>query len=133
MLSPHPEATAVLRRLRPARAEALDVLWSEPAQVVVVGRVGVGKTTLINRWTGENHAVGLGGVTQMTQTVATPSWHWLDTPGIDNPDRALSLLGPLVDRSDALVWVVDGLQPATHTARLVIHELAETYQALVVL
>ena len=133
MLSPYPEPMAVLRRLRPARAEALDALWTAPAQVVVVGRVGVGKTTLINGWAGENRPVGLGGVTQVTQSIEGPDWHWVDTPGIDNPDMALSLLGPLVDRADALVWVVDGLQPATHTARLVVEELAEPGQALVVL
>ncbi len=134
MRNPHPEATAVLRRLRPARADALDETWRAKPCVVVVGRIGVGKTTLINRWTNQSgRPVGLGGVTQSVEALEDANWTWIDTPGIDNPDRALSTLGPVVDRADALVWVVDGLQPATHTARMVLEELAEPGQGLLVI
>ncbi len=95
----------------------LDVLlvrWSRTRwRVVVVGRIGVGKTTLVNRLVGSDvGAVGLGGVTQEPAVYRVGEIEVADTPGLDDPDVAASELSPLVADADAVIWVVDGLMPA---------------------
>ncbi len=101
---------------------AIPEALGEPARIVVVGLVGVGKTTLVNRWCGAAHATGLGGVTREVTAVEGAGFTCIDTPGIDRPEEALLWLSPLLANADALVWVVDGLQPLMERERRVVHE-----------
>jgi signal recognition particle receptor subunit beta len=91
-----------------------------PHRAVLVGRVGVGKTTLANRWCGTTHPTGLGGVTEAATSCDAGSTLVFDTPGIDRPEQAILDLGPLVAGADSLVWVLDGLQPLTASERHVV-------------
>ncbi|MEQ1571312.1 MAG: hypothetical protein ABMA64_37135, partial [Myxococcota bacterium] len=84
-----------------------------PWTTVVFGRVGVGKTSLVNRHAGAGLPVGLGGVTRAARRVDG----WVDTPGIDDPSRAIVELAEWLDLADAAVWVTDGLQPMTRSER----------------
>lgn len=126
------EAVAVLRDLpgdagldlggvREALAVHDDPVW----RVVLAGRVGSGKTSLLNAWIGERrHPVGLGGVTREVQRVLLrPDLEILDTPGIDGAAAAEVLLADAAEHADAIVWVVDGLQPCTGTERGVIDHI----------
>ncbi len=58
----------------------------------------------------------------------------MDTPGIDGRDRAIDRRGSEFDTADAIVWVVDGLQPLTRTERDVVEllRLPETPMVCVV-
>ncbi|MEO0603935.1 MAG: GTPase, partial [Myxococcota bacterium] len=89
----------------------------EPWRIVVIGRVAAGKTTWINAVTGGDRRTGLGGITEHAEEVEDGSRVYIDTPGIDDPDRAIVALQPLVDGGDAAVWIVDGLQPLTASER----------------
>lgn len=99
-----------------AAAEALEA----PLRVVLLGRVGAGKTTLANAWTGTAHPTGLGGVTRSPHEAEFGDARLVDTPGIDDPDAAIVALGALLATADHLVWVVDGLQPVTAGEREVV-------------
>ncbi|MBX2803872.1 MAG: GTP-binding protein [Myxococcales bacterium] len=92
-----------------------------PWRVVVVGRVAAGKSTLVNRIVDRSvQAVGLGGVTTELFEVPLEGVVLVDTPGIDDPDRALVALSAPLQDADAVIWVVDGLQPATASERAVL-------------
>lgn len=93
--------------------QVLDDSW----RIAVVGRVGVGKTTVVNRLTGTDRPVGLGGVTTRVESVEWGHGLVVDTPGIDGLDTAITILGGPLAEADAVVWIVDGLQPATRTER----------------
>ena len=95
---------------------------ASPARTVIVGLVGVGKTTLANRWLGAAHPTGLGGVTREVVRSERDGALLIDTPGIDRPEEAALLLQPLLADADALVWVIDGLQPLTHSERRVLEQ-----------
>jgi small GTP-binding protein len=131
------------RALQAARDAALGVVsdgpleraqaqLAPPHRVVVVGRTSAGKTTLVNRQLSPDQAlaVGLGGVTR--EVAARPGGEllWLDTPGIDDPDAAVMELGPVLDEADAVVWVVDALQPMTASERAVLSQVLEPGTAL---
>ncbi|MCB9687567.1 MAG: 50S ribosome-binding GTPase [Alphaproteobacteria bacterium] len=92
-------------------------LLAEPWTVAVVGRVGVGKSTLVSAWSGLPRPIGLGGVTRALEIVETEGMRLLDTPGIDDADAALLGLERVVADADGVVWVTDGLQPWTATER----------------
>ncbi|MCA9491345.1 MAG: 50S ribosome-binding GTPase [Myxococcales bacterium] len=92
-------------------------LLTEPWTVAVVGRVGVGKSTLVSAWSGIPRPIGLGGVTRVLEVVETDGMRLLDTPGIDDADAALLGLEQVVADADGVVWVTDGLQPWTATER----------------
>lgn len=103
-----------------ASTESLDEArgWlDEPWRIAVIGRVAAGKTTWINAVAGGDGPTGLGGVTEGPREVDAGGRVYVDTPGIDDPDRAIVDLQPLVDAADAVVWVVDGLQPLTASER----------------
>lgn len=101
--------------------EALEALGA-PWRVAVVGRVGVGKSTLVNLLLGRrDRAVGLGGVTREAARVSLDDGTVVvDTVGIDEEAAALAELAPLLAEVDAVVFVVDGLQPLTATERVVL-------------
>ena len=96
-----------------------------PAKWVVLGRVGAGKTTLVNRWALAHAPTGLGGITQVSVPHPVGEAILWDTPGIDDPDAAIVGLGDLLDGADGIVWVVDGLQPLTASERRVVAELVD--------
>ena len=106
---------------------------SEPLRIVVFGRVAAGKTTFINGVVGDDGPTGLGGVTEAPREVGTGLWIHVDTPGIDDPDRAIVDLQPLMDQADAAVWVVDGLQPLTASERDVASVLLGDVQLSIVI
>jgi small GTP-binding protein len=109
VIHPDPIATIIVR------------LAATPWRVVVVGRVGVGKSTLIARWLDEDIACGLGGVTFATTTYRDrDGTEVIDTPGIDAEDAARAELGPLLDDTDVVVWIIDGLTPATASERAIV-------------
>ncbi len=96
---------------------ALDAHW----RVTVLGRRSVGKSSLINAVLGRpERKVGLGGVTTEVAIVVESTLTLVDTPGIEDEAGALRVLQPLLEESDAAVWVVDGLQPMTATERRVV-------------
>ena len=111
-----PVLQAAARYAPDATQAAADTLAS-PWTIAVVGRVGAGKTTWINGRTGGSRPVGLGGVTQAVEAIEVGDQLWLDTPGIDGLDAAIHTLGGPIASSDAVLWVIDGLQPATRTER----------------
>lgn len=103
---------------------ALD--WQDPVwRVVVVGKLSAGKSSLVNALAGRRVcATGLGGCTTAPQQVDLPGDVVLvDTPGMDDPGRAMLHLEPLLQQADAVVWVVDGLQPMSASEREVMQEL----------
>ena len=116
----------------PNQAERYREALDRPTVLCVIGRRGVGKSTLVNQWMqAAIQAVGLGGVTADVTRLVTPTGKTLvDTPGVDDPGLAVALLGGLVRESDALVWVTDGLQPATHGIRELVLALREPNQPL---
>jgi small GTP-binding protein len=116
---------ALVAPLDPGPLDAALAAWDEPAAVAVVGHVGVGKSTLLARLGAEPPpATGLGGVTAEVVAHALPGGLiGLDTPGIDAPDRALAELAGVIDRADAVIWVVDGLRPLGHAERTVLAAL----------
>jgi len=96
-----------------------------PARWVVVGRVGAGKTTLVNAWTQATDPTGLGGVTKRNVCRPVGDAELWDTRGIDDPDAAIVQLGGLLADADGIVWVVDGLQPLTASERHVVAALVD--------
>lgn len=102
--------------------DVLRVQWARARwRVVVVGRIGVGKTTLVNRLVGaETGAVGLGGVTREPVVYRVGDVEIADTPGLDDPEVARIELTPLIVDADAVVWVVDGLMPAGAVERQIV-------------
>lgn len=117
-------------RYAPDAAAQARAARSAPWTVAVVGRVGAGKTTLLNRWTEGTEPVGLGGVTLVPTERSAADRTWIDTPGIDGLDRAITQLGPVLARADAVLWVVDGLQPATRTERELLRTICSPGQPL---
>lgn len=116
-----PQEQVLLDALAPwVDTHPLRALLDAPTRIVLLGRTGVGKTSLINRMTGQARPVGLGGVTRAIEPVPDGSVTWIDTPGIDDPWASIDRLGPVCDDADAVLWVVDGLQPLTHTERQVL-------------
>jgi hypothetical protein len=94
--------------IRDARRRA-----NEPVRVAVVGRQGVGKTSLCNAWSGQSRPVGLGGATATVVYLPLGTVTLLDTPGIESffdPDAVLAAV-------DGLVWVIDGLAPLSASER----------------
>lgn len=96
-------------------------VWEEPWRVAIVGRVGVGKSTLLNLLAGERVArTGLGGITREAMPAEVRGAVVVDTVGIDDEAGALAALQPLLEEVDAVLWLVDGLQPLTATERRVV-------------
>lgn len=85
----------------------------EPVRVAVVGRQGVGKTSLCNAWSGQSRPVGLGGSTTTVVYLPLGTATLLDTPGIEGFFDADATLGVV----DGLVWVIDGLAPLSASER----------------
>ena len=101
---------------------ALEIYDDPTWRVVLAGRVGAGKTSLVNGLLGESrYRVGLGGVTrEVCRVPVAVGVEIVDTPGIDGAAAAEVLLARAVEQADAVLWVVDGLQPCTGTERAVL-------------
>jgi hypothetical protein len=91
-----------------------------PWRVVVLGRIGVGKTTWVNALALRDDPTGLGGCTKAPAVREARGVELIDTPGIDEVEDAVDVLAPLVEDADAVVWIVDGLQPVTSSERAVV-------------
>lgn len=100
--------------------EGARAVLEAPWRTAVVGRTSSGKTSFVNRRTGTSRPIGLGGVTGAVEEIPFDDGIAIDTPGIDDPDEALMVLEPVIDGADAVVWVVDGLQPMTASERAVV-------------
>lgn len=107
-----------------ALAAARDAL-APPSIRVVVGRTGVGKSSLIRALTGARVPVGLGGVTRAAAPYLHRGVTWVDTAGLDGVDAGIAALRPLLAAADGVVWVVDGLQPVARSARAVVEAVRE--------
>jgi small GTP-binding protein len=95
-------------------------LWRSPWRIAIVGRTSTGKSTLVNLLAGQNdHPTGLGGVTQEVSVAHIGAMEVIDTPGIDDENQALTVLQPLLETVDSVIWIIDGLQPLTATERRV--------------
>lgn len=105
---------------RPMELDDIERALFRPLKAAMVGGVGVGKTTLVAALTGQERVTGLGGVTHDIESIDGAAWTWVDTPGIDDPRLARGLLDPEVSQVDVVLWVVDGLQPATERERSLI-------------
>ena len=114
-------------------AKHAEAVLREPWRIAILGRIGVGKTTLFNAMTASTMATGLGGVTTSAHRAPGDNVEWIDTPGIDGRDRALAVLEPIAAQADAIVWVIDALQPATRTERDVMAAICAPNQALSVI
>ncbi|MBT3222549.1 MAG: hypothetical protein HN348_26035 [Proteobacteria bacterium] len=113
-------AAAAGNPLEPAIERAAEAFLA-PRRVALVGRVSSGKSTLINCFVdGKPRQTGLGGVTKETAEVRHEKAILVDTPGIDVVATALTILGPLLEAVDVVIWVVDGLQPLTSSERQVL-------------
>lgn len=116
-----------------ALTRAIERWRRDPWRVVVVGRIGAGKTSLVNAWCHGARPVGLGGVTRAPEVVSDglpDGVVVVDTQGIDAIDVAVAGLEPLLADADAIVWVTDGLQPMTATERAVIDRVLPAGVAL---
>lgn len=98
----------------------------QPVRIVLLGRVGAGKTTLFNAWAGRSEPVGLGGTTEVAHVGSLGAAQLHDTPGIDDPDASIVELGELLATADRVVWVVDGLQPLTASERTVVDTIVDS-------
>jgi hypothetical protein len=93
--------------------------------ILVVGRRGSGKSSLIRWLTGVPLPIGLGGTTRETAVVDGVGERFVDTPGVDDPDEAVLRIAPLAESADAVIWVTDGLQPWTATERALALQLED--------
>lgn len=115
----------------------LAAAWGErqasPVHLRVVGRRSVGKSTLVEALTGVDRATGLGGVTVQDAVVAGEGVVVHDTVAIEEPLAAADALEAALAELDALVWVVDGLQPLTGIEREALDDAVPDRVALHVL
>ncbi len=119
------DAPAAVRDLAEIAADLVDTrdlcsaiaAWTaSPWRVVVLGPVGVGKSTLINAAIGEGRRpTGLGGVTEATTVERDGDIAWIDTPGLDGPHADAAAHS--ARDADEVVWIVDGLRPLTQSER----------------
>lgn len=119
---------AVVEGALAAAGEVVDVtalreVWATreapPARWLVVGRRGAGKSRLVNRLTGADAAIGLGGVTTEVRACAGEGLVLTDTPGLEHELDGADLVEDALPSVDGLLWVVDGLQPLTSLERAV--------------
>jgi GTP-binding protein EngB required for normal cell division len=93
-------------------------LLARPWTVAAVGRVGAGKSSLVNALAGRmGQRTGLGGVTTELRRETVGAAVLIDTPGIDEPEAAIRVLEAALAEADAVVWIVDGLQPLAESER----------------
>ena len=99
-------------------------LLARPWTVAVVGRVAAGKSSLVNALAGRTgQRTGLGGVTTELRRETVGASVLLDTPGIDEPEVAVQVLEAALPEADAVVWVVDGLQPLPESERTAVERV----------
>jgi GTP-binding protein EngB required for normal cell division len=101
---------------------ALERAWAHRAQgpvhLMVVGRRSVGKSCLVNALVGAAVCdVGLGGVTRAAARYEGHGVVVWDTPALENALDGADLIESHLPSLDAMVWLVDGLQPLTSLER----------------
>ena len=112
---------------------AWDGREAPPVHLRVVGRRSVGKSSLVEALTGVDRATGLGGVTLADAVIKGEGVVVHDTVAIEEPLAAADALEAALDELDAIVWVVDGLQPLTGIEREAIEDAVPERVAMHVL
>jgi GTP-binding protein EngB required for normal cell division len=100
---------------------ALSDYWTQPWVVSLVGMSGVGKSSLVDRLA--NRQLGsftsIGFIQRVAQ-IESISDFLIDTPGLDTPRATVAQLEPVTERSDLLIWVVDGSRKISANERLLL-------------
>ena len=78
-----------------------------PLQIVLIGQVGAGKSSLLNALLGEDRArTDAAPVTdQVSAAVLSPGVHLIDTPGLDGSDKRRRTSLAAMAESDMILWV----------------------------
>jgi hypothetical protein len=125
LTSVDPRGAAVSAALEAAGAlvpcDELAAAWAAraapPVRMLLFGRRSVGKTSIANAWTGDVAPTGLGGATPTTRIARGRGLVVLDPPGAEHAAEARAEVARWLPWIDVVVWVVDGLMPATAIER----------------
>lgn len=109
---------------------AFETRTTPPTRLVIFGRRGVGKSSLVQALTGVEVPTGLGGVTREPMTVEGGGLVAIDLPGLEDDQRATAELRAAVATVDAAVWVIDGLSPITQLERSVVQRAVPAWMGL---
>jgi GTP-binding protein len=136
---------AVLEALPEAPSEVFDAPRG-PRRIAIVGKPNVGKSSLLNRLSGENRVV----VHDVAGTTVDPvdeivqlggrTWHFIDTAGIRRRVKEASghefyaslRTTSAMERAEVAVVVVDASQPLTEQDQRIINSVEESGRAVVI-
>jgi GTP-binding protein len=136
---------AVLEALPEAPSEVFDAARG-PRRIAIVGKPNVGKSSLLNRLSGENRVVvhDVAGTTvdpvdEMVQ-LGGRTWHFIDTAGIRRRVKEASghefyaslRTTSAMERAEVAVVVVDASQPLTEQDQRIINSVEESGRAVVI-
>lgn len=136
---------AVLEALPEAPSEVFDAPRG-PRRIAIVGKPNVGKSSLLNRLSGENRVVvhDVAGTTvdpvdEMVQ-LGGRTWHFIDTAGIRRRVKEASghefyaslRTTSAMERAEVAVVVVDASQPLTEQDQRIINSVEESGRAVVI-
>jgi GTP-binding protein len=136
---------AILEQMPEAPAESFDAVGG-PRRVALVGRPNVGKSSLLNKLTGQQRAV----VDAVAGTTVDPidelvelggqQWRFIDTAGIRRRAKEASgaeyfatlRASTAIDRAEVVVVLIDASQPLTEQDLRLLTMVEEAGRALVV-
>ena len=136
---------AVLEALPAAPAEEFDVPRG-PRRIAIVGKPNVGKSSLLNKLSGEDRVV----VDSVAGTTVDPvdelvelggrTWHFIDTAGIRRRIKEASgheyyaslRTAGAMERAEVAVVVIDGSQALTEQDQRIINSVEESGRAVVI-
>jgi GTP-binding protein len=137
---------AVLAELPDAPADADTDGDRGPRRVAVVGRPNVGKSSLLNRLTGDERSVvdAVAGTTidpvDSLVELGGETWRFVDTAGLRRKVRQASGMeyyaslrtAAAIDSAEVAVVLLDGSQPLTEQDQRILGEVIDAGRALVV-